>query len=97
MERADLVCGSDRTSRPRLGGQPCGGAYTGGMSEIRDELHHLIDSLPEDDVVQVLTDVRKRSQAQAVRSEKSFAWVGSFSGPADLSTNPDHLEGFGRD
>lgn len=67
------------------------------MSEIRDELHHLIDSLPEDEVAQVLTDIRQRTDLQAVPSEKSFAWVGSFSGPADLSTNPEHLEGFGRD
>lgn len=67
------------------------------MSEIRDELHHLIDSLPEDEVAQVLTDIRKRTDLHAVPSEKSFAWVGSFSGPSDLSTNPEHLEGFGRD
>ena len=67
------------------------------MSEIRDELHHLIDSLPEDEVAQVLTDVRKRTDLQAMPAEKSFAWVGSFSGPADLSTNADHLEDFGRD
>ena len=67
------------------------------MSEIRDELHHLIDSLPEDDVAQVLADVRNRANVRAVPSEKSFAWVGSFNGPADLSTNSEHLEGFGRD
>jgi hypothetical protein len=67
------------------------------MSESRDELHHLIDSLPEAQVEQVLSDVRKRAELRAVPSEKSFAWVGSFSGPSDLSTNPEHLEGFGRD
>jgi len=66
------------------------------MSEVRDELHHLIDSLPEDDVAQVLADIRKRRDLQAVPPEKSFAWVGSFSGPSDLST-PEYLEGFGRD
>lgn len=67
------------------------------MSEIRDELHHLIDSLPEGEVEQVLSDIRKRADLQLVPSEKSFTWVGSFSGPADLSTNPEHLGGFGRD
>jgi hypothetical protein len=67
------------------------------MSESRDELHHLIDSLPEAQVEQVLSDVRKRAELRAVPSEKSFAWVGSFSGPSDLSANPEHLEGFGRD
>ena len=56
-----------------------------------------IDSLPEAQVEQVLSDVRKRAELRAVPSEKSFAWVGSFSGPSDLSTNPEHLEGFGRD
>ncbi len=67
------------------------------MSEIRDELHHLIDSLPEEQVEQVLTDIRKRADLHVVSSEKAFAWVGSFSGPSDLSTNPKYLEGFGRD
>lgn len=67
------------------------------MSEIRDELHDLIDSLPEEQVEQVLSDVRKRADLRLVPSDESFAWVGSFSGPDDLSTNPDHLEGFGRD
>lgn len=67
------------------------------MSEIRDELHHLIDSLPEDEVEQVLSDIRKRADLHVVPSEKAFAWVGSFSGPSDLSTNPKYLEGFGRD
>lgn len=67
------------------------------MSELRDELHHLIDSLPEDEVEQVLSDVRKRADLHVVSSDKAFAWVGSFSGPSDLSTDPKHLEGFGRD
>ncbi len=44
----------------------------------------------------MLTDIRKRTDLQSVLSEKSFAWVGSFGGPADLSTNPEHLEGLGR-
>lgn len=67
------------------------------MSELRDELHHLIDSLPDDEVEQVLSDVRKRADLQVVPSKKAFAWVGSFSGPSDLSPNPQHLERFGRD
>ncbi|MFT4165290.1 MAG: hypothetical protein QM650_08610 [Microlunatus sp.] len=67
------------------------------MSEIRDELHQLINSLPEEQVKQVLADVRRRGELRAVPSEHAFAWVGSFSGPSDLSTNPGHLDGFGRD
>ena len=61
------------------------------MSEIRDELHHLIDSLPEDEVAQVLADIRKHASLRTVPSERSFAWVGSFSGPWDLSTIPNTL------
>lgn len=67
------------------------------MSEIRDELHDLIDSLPEEEVDQLLSDVRQRTELAAVSSQESFAWVGSFNGPADLSSNVDHLEDFGRD
>ena len=67
------------------------------MSADRDELHHLIDSLPEEQVDLVLCDVRRRIQRRATSPDSAFAWIGSFRGPADLSTNPDHLEGFGRD
>lgn len=67
------------------------------MSELRDELHHLIDSLPEEQIEQVLTDVRLRTAPRVMPGDKAFAWIGSFSGPSDLSTNPEHLEGFGRD
>ncbi len=70
------------------------------MSEIRDELHHLIDSLPEAQVEQVLTDVRQRTAPRVVPGDKAFAWIGAGvakDGITDLSTNPQHLEGFGRD
>ena len=67
------------------------------MSESRAELHQLIDSLPEEQVEQVLTDVRLRTAPKVAPSDKAFAWIGSFSGPTDLSTNPEHLEGLGRD
>jgi hypothetical protein len=70
------------------------------MSEIRDELHHLIDSLPEEQVEQVLSDVRRRTQPRQVPSNKAFAWIGAGVAKddvTDLSTNPKYLEGFGRD
>lgn len=51
------------------------------MSEQRDELHHLIDSLPEGQVEQVLADVRRRAEPRAKPSDKTFAWIGA--GPAD--------------
>jgi NADPH-dependent glutamate synthase beta subunit-like oxidoreductase len=51
------------------------------MSDSRDELHHLIDSLPEEQVEQVLADVRRRAKPRQVPSEKAFAWIGA--GPAN--------------
>lgn len=77
-------------------------SYTEGMSEHRDELRHLIDSLPEEQVEQVLADVRRRTQPRRVPSEKAFAWIGA--GPAnngrtDNARRVDELlaDGFGRD
>lgn len=70
------------------------------MSEQRDELHHLIDSLPQEQVEQVLEDMRRRTQPRQIPSDKAFAWVGAGvakDGVTDLSTNAVHLEGFGRD
>ena len=70
------------------------------MSEVREELHRLIDALPEDQVEQVLTDVRRRAAPEVVPGDKAFAWIGAGvtkDGATDLSTNPAHLEGFGRD
>jgi len=76
--------------------------YTEIMSERRDELHHLIDSLPEEQVEQVLADVRRRAQPRNLPSERAFAWIGA--GPANNGRNDnakrvDELlaEGFGRD
>lgn len=72
------------------------------MTENRDELHHLIDSLPEEQVELVLADVRRRAKPRQVPSEKAFAWIGA--GPAnngrtDNAQRVDELlgEGFGRD
>jgi hypothetical protein len=72
------------------------------MTENRDELHHLIDSLPEEQVELVLADVRRRAKPRRAPSEKAFAWIGA--GPAnngrtDNAQRVDELlaEGFGRD
>lgn len=70
------------------------------MTENRDELHDLIDSLPEGQVELVLADVRRRATPRQVPSDKAFAWIGAGrakEGITDLSTNPKHLEGFGHD
>ncbi len=66
------------------------------MSAHRDELHHLIGSFPEEQVDLVLSDVRRRTQRRMTPPDSASAWIGSLRGPADLSTNPDQLEGFGR-
>lgn len=72
------------------------------MSESRDELHHLIDSLPEEQVERVLSDVRRRTQPRKVPSEKAFAWIAmgpAKNGRTDNAQRVDELlaEGFGRD
>ena len=72
------------------------------MSETRDELHHLIDSLPEEQVEQVLSDVRRRTRPRQVPSDKAFAWIGAGvanNGRTDNATRVDELlaEGFGCD
>lgn len=70
------------------------------MTGDRSELHELIDSLPDDQVRSAAEDLRRRAQVRPVRSERAFAWVGkgvAQNGITDLSTNPRHLEGFGRE
>ncbi len=72
------------------------------MSESRDELHHLIDSLPEEQVEQVLTDVRRRTKPRPAPSDKAFAWIAmgpAKNGRTDNAQRVDELlaEGFGRD
>lgn len=70
------------------------------MSEPRDELHSLINALPDDQVERLLVDARRRALARAVAPESAFAWIGSGrskDGSTDVSTNPAYLEGFGRD
>lgn len=72
------------------------------MTEGREELHHLVDALPEEQVDQVLADVRRRTTRPPAPSDEAFAWIGA--GPAnngrrDNSSRVDELlaEGFGRD
>ena len=59
------------------------------MTENRDELHHLIDDLPEEQVEQVLADVRSRTEPRQVPSEKAFAWIGA--GPANNARTDNAL------
>lgn len=72
----------------------------GGVTANRDELIHLIEGLPDDQVEAVLADVRRRAQPRPPRRSEPFAWIGkgrAKNGVTDLSTNPEHLVGFGRD
>ena len=70
------------------------------MTVDRSELHKLIDSLPDDQVRSAAEDLRRRAQPRPSHRKQAFAWVGTGvakDGITDLSTNPEHLEGFGRE
>jgi len=68
------------------------------VTASRDELHHLIDELPDDKVSAVLADVRRLSSMSTGKTEP-FAWVGKYSstnGRTDNGRRVDELlaEGF---
>ncbi len=71
------------------------------MTANRDELHHLIDELSDDQVPAVVEELRRRTRPRPVPSAKPFAWVGAGvtkDGATDVSENVDkYLAGFGRD
>lgn len=69
------------------------------MSVDRRELHELIDSLPDDQVPSAVEDLRRRAHPRPEPHQRAFAWIGkgvAKDGVTDLSTNPEHLNGFGR-
>lgn len=73
------------------------------MSASRDELHHLIDGLPDDQVAAVVADVKRR-MARPPSDEnwppEFFNIVDGSEIPSDVGENVDlHLAalGFGRD
>lgn len=72
------------------------------MSTDRNELHELVDQLPEDQVAPVADVLRGRLASKGrSRATKPFAWVGAgvtSDGSTDVSVNiDDHLVGFGQD
>lgn len=75
-----------------------------GMTEARDELHRLVDDLPEDQVADLLADARRRAELQAPAVERTWppAFFGSIksarNGRTDNARRVDELlaEGFGR-
>lgn len=74
------------------------------MTAARDELHRLVDELPEDQVASLLADARQRATLQAPTSGGTWppAFFGSIksakNGRTDNSRRVDEIlaEGFGR-
>lgn len=71
------------------------------MTVARDELHRLVDELPEDRVDSALTELR-RLTPPAPRGPKAFAWIAkgpANNGRTDNAERVDELlaEDFGRD
>lgn len=72
------------------------------MSEARDELRELLDSLPDDQVDAVLADVRRRTQPKP-HSDRPWppSWFGAIDRddlPTDIARNHDKYlaeSGFG--
>lgn len=73
-------------------GVPCS------MSTSRDELHDLIDGLPDDQVAAVLAEVKRRTAPRSPRTTEPFEWFGMVDDPdvpKDGSENRDkYMEGF---
>lgn len=71
------------------------------MSTSREELHDLIDGLPDDQVAVVLADVKRRAAPRQRRTTEPPAWFGMIeNGPTDASS-PEAIDavlaqGFGR-
>lgn len=71
------------------------------MATDRNELHELIDNLPEEQVAGALADVRRRLQPPRRVESRAFAWVGSGqvgNARTDNAERVDELlaDGFGR-
>lgn len=86
-----------------MGRRDCGpsgllGLYRGIMTAARDELHRLVERLPEDQVSAALIEVQRLAGA-AESPPWPPAWFGMITaGRADVSERVDELlaEGFGR-
>ena len=68
------------------------------MSDDREELHELIEQLPDEEIADVLADARRRLRPAPAASWPP-AWFGSFAdSKTDLGSNHEDLlaEGFGR-
>jgi hypothetical protein len=91
-----------RATRPQnsprsMGGSPSGKAgcrpsrcsYTDRMSAMREELHHLVDELPEAEVRPVLELIRRR--ADAAHSVRDLPFFASFESDPDLAEKSEEI------
>jgi hypothetical protein len=75
--------------------------YTQVVTAIRDELHQLIDELPDDQLPGAADDLRRRTKPRPPHSPEPLAWIGMIKdGPTDASS-PEAIDkalgdGFGR-
>jgi hypothetical protein len=64
-------------------------SYTGCMSAMREELHHLVDELPEAEVRPVLELIRGR--ANAAHGVRDLPFFASFEADADLAERSEEI------
>lgn len=71
------------------------------MSVDRNELHELVDALPDDQLPAAAEILRRRAEPRTARTTEPFAWIGAGEtkdGSSDVSANTDkYLADFGRD
>lgn len=67
------------------------------MTATRDELHRLVEQLPEEKVSTALSELQRISEKQPAGTWPP-KWFGSIDGPSDLSERLDDYlaEGFGQ-
>ena len=64
-------------------------SYTGCMSAMREELHHLVDELPEAEVQSVLELIRGR--ADAANGVRDLPFFASFESDPDLAERSEEI------
>jgi hypothetical protein len=64
-------------------------SYTGCMSAMREELHHLVDELPEAEIRPVLELIRGRADAAHVLRDLPF--FASFESDPDLAERSEEI------
>jgi len=64
-------------------------SYTGCMSAMREELHHLVDELPEAEVRPVLELIRSR--ADAAHGVRDLPFFASFESDPDLAEKSEEI------